>query len=195
MQREAHRLQVALTARTQLRAYLVSLGARERPPMPELVAESPGSAPFAGAVWVAGHWTWSSGQWQWTWDRGGWVDGTVSFGASGGADGAVMVDASQTTTVIDTSSSVIVNPGVSIGVGVPVDTRPVVVDHRTETRPVRDHREPVAPPVAQPPRNSPPTVRDHREPVAQPPRNPPRQPAVRDHRDEPKRESKVRDHR
>ncbi len=38
--------------------------APDSPPPPQV--ESPGPPPNAGAVWIAGHWTWSGGKFVWT---------------------------------------------------------------------------------------------------------------------------------
>ena len=80
-ERERLQLEIALRARTQLRGYLVGLGAFERPPMPALIAEAHGSAPFDGAVWLEGRWTWNNHAWVWV--HGGWND-PGRFGATGG---------------------------------------------------------------------------------------------------------------
>ncbi len=140
------RLQLALSARADLQAYLVSIGARERPPMPAPIAEVPGSAPFDGAVWVAGNWTWTGGEWIWT--AGGWAD-TARFHASGSVGGAVIsVGAAAASVNIDPPP--VTDPTITVTQDVPVSTN--VRDHRTTTEPqVRDHRT-----------SSTPEVRDHR---------------------------------
>jgi len=159
---EQRRLELAMTARTELRAYLVSIGARERPPMPALVAENPGTAPFSGAEWIAGHWTWTGTAW--SWNAGGWRDASVSFGAAGGGEVVVgspavietpvvvpvIIDALSSTMSSSSSTTTSVSGGIR--------------DHRTVT---------VTPPRTQ----STPTVRDHREPA-----KPTTDPKVRDHR-------------
>ncbi len=80
---EQRRMTSALAARGEVRAYLVALGARERPAMPDPIDEPRGSAPFIGATWLDGHWTWSGEAWEWT--KGGWDD-PRTFGPSGGPD-------------------------------------------------------------------------------------------------------------
>jgi len=67
---DAQRTVAALQIRGRVRAQLATLGAVERPPMPEAIAETQGDAPFPGAVWSAGRWTWDGARW--TWIRGGW---------------------------------------------------------------------------------------------------------------------------
>jgi hypothetical protein len=62
----------ALSARDHLRAQLLALGAKQRPPMPAPQPEEPGTAPFEGAQWTAGYWEWQSGEW--SWHDGGWTD-------------------------------------------------------------------------------------------------------------------------
>jgi hypothetical protein len=63
----------ALQTRAELAAYLVSIGANARPPMPPPRAEEePDGVPFDGAVWLAGHWVWSGSEWQWI--AGAWAD-------------------------------------------------------------------------------------------------------------------------
>ena len=64
--------QAALRTRDNLRAQLLALGAKQRPPMPEPHPEDPGTAPFEGAQWTAGYWEWASGEW--SWEDGGWTD-------------------------------------------------------------------------------------------------------------------------
>lgn len=174
----ARRIELALEVRADLRAYLVSLGARERPPMPAPLPENPGPPPFAGAEWVAGAWRWTGGQW--IWEAGGWHDTTV-FGAAGSVGGAVSVGGGAVGGVISVGG----------GYDAPTFTEPVR-DHRTlptTTTTVRDHRSVTAEPSST-------TVRDHR-------RNEPASTTVRDHRkDKDKDEDKqtdsgprVRDHR
>jgi hypothetical protein len=137
----ATELDVVMRARIQMRAYLVAMGARERPPMPALIAENPGARPFDGASWIAGHWTWSGVEWGW--NPGGWTDRSVSFGASGGEQPVAPP------VVVETP--VVVGPPPTMTVSVPVPTI-VIHDHRTQ--PV--HRSP-------PPENkTKPIVHDHR---------------------------------
>ncbi len=163
----ARRIELALEVRADLTAYLVSLGARERPPMPAPRPEYPGNPPFAGAEWIAGAWRWTGGQW--IWEAGGWRDTTV-FGAAGSVGG-------------------VVGGAISIGTDYdpPVFQEPAGTTTTTTT--VRDHRSGTvtAPPQA-------PTVRDHRSETVT---TQPQTPTVRDHRSERQSESKptVRDHR
>jgi hypothetical protein len=63
---------IAMHVRGQLRDQLVAAGAVERTPKPEAIVESHGTAPFAGAVWMPGAWTWSGARWSWT--KGTWRD-------------------------------------------------------------------------------------------------------------------------
>src|SRR5690606_2301655 len=97
----ARRIRAALAVRVDLRAYLVALGARERPPMPAPIAEVPGTPPFPGAEWIAGQWRWTGGQW--IWEAGGWRDTTmfgeadssgavISVSTGGGGGGATYVE-------------------------------------------------------------------------------------------------------
>jgi len=79
---EQQRMTLALAARGEVRAYLVALGARERPAMPDPIEERHGGVPFVGAIWLDGHWTWSGDAWEWT--KGGWND-PRTFGPSGGS--------------------------------------------------------------------------------------------------------------
>jgi hypothetical protein len=57
----------------QLRAYLMSLGAVLRPPMPPRPPEDPGAQPYDDAIWIAGEWYWNG--LSWIWERGSWADG------------------------------------------------------------------------------------------------------------------------
>ena len=171
----ALRIQAALAVRVDLRAYLVALGARERPPMPPAVAEVQGTPPFSGAVWIAGQWRWTGGRW--IWEAGGWRD-TTMFGDAGSSGAVISVGGSA-------------GGSVSVGGSTYVDTVDTVIDT------VRDHRS--APAVS-----SQPAVRDHRSepaPAATPtPRDHRSEPAstssstVRDHRDDDSG-PRVRDHR
>ena len=153
--REAMMLELSMRARTQLRGYLVAIGARERPPMPPAPRENPGAAPFSGATWVAGRWSWSGSVW--VWSAGGWSDTSGGFGETGGdvAVQPVVVDAPVVEVpVVD--APVVTTTTTVIG--------PVVRDHRTVTVRQPEHHEPV--------------VRDHRS--SSPP--PSDKPKVRDHR-------------
>jgi hypothetical protein len=181
---EQRRIDGALRIRTQLTGYLVASGARIRPPRPEALAENPGSAPFPGARWTFGHWSWTNTQWLWT--AGGWSD-PDTFGATGGEvavtrpvyvpEPVVTVVAPPITIVRDAP----VRPGVTI-IGDHRNDAPVV--RTPSVRPgapvIRDHREPIRPAPA-------PVVRDQR-------RAPAPAPIVRDHRKEDNK-VKVRDHR
>jgi hypothetical protein len=168
--RQAISIDLAMRARIQMRAYLVAMGARERPPMPPLRAEVAGAAPFDGATWIAGRWTWTGVEWSWS--AGGWTDRSVTFGASGG-EAPVQGDA-PAVIVVETPPPVVVEtPVITTTVSIPVPTI-VVHDHRTpDPQPVRDHRT-----VSAPPSHSTQSVRDHRS--SSPPAND--KPKVRDHR-------------
>ena len=173
--RQALQLDLAIHARGELRAYLVAIGARERPPMPQLRPENPGAAPFDGAAWVAGYWSWSGTEWMWV--GGGWKDTSGGFGATGG-DTMVAAPAVIDTPVETVSTTTVVvepPPPTTIYVEPPRGT--VVIT------PVRDHRHEAPPPVRD--HRNEPTVRDHRT-------HPAPAPAVRDHRDD---KPVVRDHR
>lgn len=112
--------------------YLVSLGARLRPPMPAPLDEDPGAPPFSGASWIAGVWIWSGVEWQW--QAGGWNDPTV-FGSDPVDNGVTVVTTSNTSTT--TTSTTTTSSG-----GSWVDR-----DHRTDggsgtvilSQPGRDH--------------------------------------------------------
>lgn len=173
------RLELALSIRAELQASLVRIGARERPPMPALLAENQGSAPFDGAAWIAGYWQWAGGEWSWV--KGGWRD-TTTFGASGSVGGAIVtVNAAAANVVIDTRPTV--DGSISVQADVPATTNvrdhrtsgtsdgPVVRDHRTTSAPtVRDHRKD----------NDTPVVRDHRNKDED--KKTEAKPVVRDHR-------------
>jgi hypothetical protein len=167
----SRRLGVALATRASLRAYLVALGARERPPMPAPLLENPGTPPFSDAEWIAGTWRWTGGQW--IWQAGGWQDTTV-FGATGQSGGVI--------------------GGGSVGGSVEVGASwelPVSIGGSSSSAGVRDHRTGT-------PSSSPggPTVRDHRTGSSS---STPNGPTVRDHRTDssgsPSSEPAVRDHR
>lgn len=140
---EQRRLDMALGARTSLRARLVRLGAIARPPMPALIAENPGVAPFDGAVWIPGKWVWMNGRWNWS--AGGWSDPDV-FTAAGG-------DEYLEPPIDDSFIDDFIPVGVGVGVGVggrdatrdhrrPAVQRERLRDHRTHSRSqVRDHRD------------------------------------------------------
>jgi hypothetical protein len=61
-----------LLVRAALKDYLVSLGARLRPPRPAPLPEDPGTSPYDDGVWVSGEWTWTG--LEWSWSSGGWRD-------------------------------------------------------------------------------------------------------------------------
>ena len=180
---ERQRIQLALGARVELQAYLVSIGARQRPPMPAILVENPGPPPFDGAQWTTGRWQWNRAEWVWI--AGGWTDATV-FGTAGSSGTGIAI----TPVVIDTPA---IQVNVPTGGGISVDLG--VRDHRTSSQApatttsttsttsdgaVRDHRtntRPVVTPPPPPPSSSP-TVRDHRRT----PPAPAPEPTVRDHR-------------
>jgi hypothetical protein len=190
----ARRVELALGVRADLVAYLVARGARVRPAMPAPMAEDPGAAPFSGAVWIAGRWTWTGVEWQW--NAGGWRDST-RFGTAGGAGGVIGV--------VGGGGAVVIDAGADLTVPVPViDVTPAATGGPV----IRDHRTAVPPPPPPPPvRPAGPVVRDHRtaSPPAPPPPVQPAGPVVRDHRhkqsndnDKNKEKDKgptVRDHR
>jgi hypothetical protein len=64
--------QAALRARDHMRAQLLALGAKQRPPMPPPRPEEPGTPPSDDAQWTAGYWSWESGDW--AWHDGSWMD-------------------------------------------------------------------------------------------------------------------------
>jgi hypothetical protein len=184
----ARRVEAAFAVRADLRAYLVALGARERPPMPPPIAEAPGAAPFAGAVWVAGRWRWTGGQW--LWEAGGWRDTTI-FGAAGESDAVVTVGGNSSPTHVEPARDTRLDPVRDHRSAPATSGAPSVRDHRgepaTPSAPsVRDHR-------GEPATSSAPPVRDHRgEPATS------SAPPVRDHRKDDKQDDrgpKVRDHR
>ncbi|MEO8846882.1 MAG: hypothetical protein ABI591_05605 [Kofleriaceae bacterium] len=161
--RQALAIDLAMRARIEMRAYLVAMGARERPPMPELRTEIAGTAPFDGATWIAGHWTWTGVEWSWS--AGGWTDRSVTFGESGGE--APVQGEAPAMIVVETPPPVVVDaPVITTTVSMPTivvhDHRtvtappPPVRDHRTVSAPVRDHRS------SPPPSSDKPKVRDHR---------------------------------
>jgi hypothetical protein len=80
--------QIAMQARATIRARLLALGAKERPPMPAAKPETPGAPPQPGAEWEPGYWSWISGGWEW--HDGGWLfddDDYVVVGGGGNAGG------------------------------------------------------------------------------------------------------------
>lgn len=171
---ELQRVQVALNVRAGLRAYLVGIGARERPPMPALLVEAQGTAPFDGAVWIAGNWRWTSGQWVWT--AGGWQDSS-HFGDSGTVGGAVVsrpvvsvptgVSVSGTISTGTTGTTTTTSTGTATGstgatvsgstsTTIVVPTLPVTIDAGISIG------TPARKPATKPATGSGPTVRDHR---------------------------------
>jgi hypothetical protein len=153
----ARRIEVALSVRADLRAFLVALGARERPPMPAPLPEDPGAPPFTDAEWVAGVWRWTGGQWMW--EAGGWRD-TTMFGDAGSSGGPISIGGGS----------------ISIGGGSDAATHVEPVrDHRSQpASTVRDHRSEPATPEPKAP-----VVRDHRKDND---KNDESGPKVRDHR-------------
>lgn len=140
--------QLALRARAELRAFLIALGAKERPPRPPPIVEEPGTAPFAGARWSDGYWSWTGLAWEWT--AGGWSDPDL-FGDAGDA---LYADFDFGDDLGDDLGS--------------AGTR--VRDHRGRTRDarIRDHREPRIRDHREP------RIRDHRgsrEPIVRDHRN------------------------
>jgi hypothetical protein len=169
--------QAALHARSTLRAQLIALGAKERPPMPAPLPETPGTAPFANAEWTAGYWSWVSGGWEW--QTGGWSDPNV-FGDAGG-DLAVGYDGPAPTRSYQTGTR----------------------DHRRGER-IRDQRDDDAPrwePKRESRPSEPSRTRDHRdEPRDRWTPKEDKGAKVRDHRDDDKKDKdddkpRVRDHR
>jgi len=167
---EQVRVAAALSIRANLRAQLISYGARERPPMPALIVENPGTQPFDGAVWITGSWSWTAGQW--VWSAGGWQDQST-FGESGHAGGAVVTrtvtSTSSSSYSSSSSSSTTANGGVSVsiptsvgvsvgGVSVGAGVSGSGTASSSGGATVRDHR------TNQPPATNSggPTVRDHR---------------------------------
>ncbi len=151
-EREQRELRLALSVRAQLTGYLLTAGARLRPPRPEMIVEVAGSAPFDGARWEAGAWIWVAESWQWQWRKGGWTDAT-QFGSTGG-DVAVRARVPApapvtTTTATATATTTIESPTVVIPTGVTVEVpRGSITIDVAPSRPTR---------VKNPPR-----VRDHR---------------------------------
>ncbi|HEY4058660.1 MAG TPA: hypothetical protein VGM39_18735 [Kofleriaceae bacterium] len=129
-QQQQHAIEVAMNVRAALRARLLALGARERPDMPAPMQENHGGAPFDGAVWVAGSWTFSDASWSWSWKAGGWSDSSM-FGDSGSAGGDVRAPAYAepvyTQPVAVEEPAVETTPVVEAVVPTPVVVRPAVV--------------------------------------------------------------------
>ena len=162
--REAMMLEMSMRARTQLRGYLVAIGARERPPMPPAPPENPGAAPFSGATWVAGRWSWSGTVWEWS--AGGWTDTSGGFGATGGdvAVQPVVVEAPVVETVVE--APVVVAPVPTVTTTTVIVPTGVVRDHRTTITVTPAHHEHHEPVIRDHRTSSPPAekskVRDHR---------------------------------
>lgn len=158
--REERTLQVAFAVRTQLAGYLVTAGARLRPPRPAARIEIAGSAPFEGARWESGTWMWLEGTWQWR--QGGWVD-SVQFGAAGGESYVRAPDAVREVEVAPTTTQAAAEIDVSVPsrvtIGVPGVQGSISIG-ATRTAPrarstVRDHQRPE-------PKADAARVRDHR---------------------------------
>ncbi len=164
----------AMHARSRVRAYLVALGAKARPPKPGPKPEVPGDPPYDGAEWIAGDWEWEDAAWVWI--DGMWSD-PDSFDLGGGELGGE----------------------IGVGVGLGVGDR-VVRDHRDRTS-VRDHRTGKPETVLRDHRTGKPDriVRDHRDRLVRDHRDGARHDAplvIRDHRDGRRDDSPiVRDHR
>ena len=179
----AHQRELAMSVRGELRTYLVSLGARERPPMPSPRPETPGMAPFDDASWIAGRWVWGDGQW--SWETGGWHD-PGHFSQTGDGEAGAHVSAGVGIGFGSIDGSPGETPGGSSGGSTGSST--------AYDTGVRDHRSTFVAP-------STPTVRDHRDAPASPPQAPAPASTVRDHRSEssssrkPDDKPKVRDHR
>ena len=158
-EREQHSLQLALSVRTQLTGYLVSAGARMRPPRPELIVEVAGLAPFEGARWEPGTWVWMAATWQWQWRKGGWIDSTQFGDAGGEVTVRARVDAPVTTTTATTvttesrpsttvttetrpSTTVVAPAGITVEVPgtITIDVRPPSPAPKRKPSRVRDHR-------------------------------------------------------
>lgn len=158
-ERERAQVAIALRARTQLRGYLVGLGAVERPPMPALIVEARGTTPFDGAVWLEGHWTWSDAQWTWT--RGGWKD-PGRFGETGGGGEIAVVAPAPSPVVVVAPPAVVISappPPPSAGAVVVVTPAiPTIVISGHARVPAHPHRPPPPPPARKDP-----VVRDHRK--------------------------------
>jgi hypothetical protein len=168
----------ALQARAQVHAYLVALGAKERPPKPPPRPEVPGDPPYEGAEWIAGDWRWEDTEWIWI--DGLWSD-PESFGGGGvevgvGIGGDRVRDHRDRTNIRDHR-----------------DGKPETIlrDHRSD-RPeqvIRDHRDGKPEKVVRDHRDgkrhdAPLIMRDHRDGKRHDP------PVVRDHRDREPRESR-----
>jgi hypothetical protein len=141
--------QAALQARATLQAQLVGLGAKARPAMPPPKPEEPGTAPFDGAEWVAGYWSWEVGGevgGAWEWQDGGWHEPGMLWEAAGGVYNVSANDESHVRDHRrgrerdhrnDSSAGVldaIVGGRHDSPRGGSADDRPVVRDHRSEGR-------------------------------------------------------------
>jgi hypothetical protein len=124
--------------RTQVTGYLVAMGARQRPPRPELQIEERGTPPFPDATWIAGRWDWNEPRWAWTWVAGRWTDST-RFGNTGGD---VVVGGPVTPPVlVPSGGTTVVVPPVGIGVGVRIEPVRVRREPPPPRKPVREHRK------------------------------------------------------
>ena len=142
---QAARLEVdALQARVRVRAYLVALGAKERPPKPPPRPEVAGDPPYPGAEWAAGDWRWEDTEWIWidgSWSDPAWLE-------AGGDGGGI---------------------GLGLGAGAEV-VGSLVRDHRTQRDPIiRDHRAQQDPVIRDHRTQQDPIIRDHRERRSDPP--------------------------
>ncbi len=187
---ERERTERALRVRRTVIGELIAAGAHLRPPRPAPLPEHPGDAPFDGAIWTEGRWSWLSLQGRWEWTAGGWSD-PDRFGDAGSSGPAVVSravtveEAPPPTVTTTTTTTVVTSPPPPVVVAprpsVVIEVGPVVRDHRVPRprgRPapvVRDHHRSARPPRARPA----PVVRDHRS--ARSPRTRPA-PVVRDHR-------------
>ncbi|MDQ3369608.1 MAG: hypothetical protein M3680_29620, partial [Myxococcota bacterium] len=172
----AERLQVelrataALRARVALRTQLVAFGARARPPMPAVMLEQPGPAPFDGARWIAGTWGWTGTTWAWT--AGGWTDAD-RFGDAGGEVIVKTVDhappappappaISVGVPVAPTHTAGSVTTSIGGSVTVPTITVSPTITITPGVRVIRDRRSSPRGPTVRDQRKSRPRVRDHR---------------------------------
>ncbi|HEY5927398.1 MAG TPA: hypothetical protein VIV11_37195 [Kofleriaceae bacterium] len=117
--REDHReylREQPLVIRALLREYLISIGARVRPPRPAPQPENPGNPPYEDAEWISGEWRWTGIEW--LWERGTWRDAPV-----------VRDHRTTDSNVRDHRDEVSVRDHRS---------EPIVRDHRNDN--VRDHR-------------------------------------------------------
>lgn len=172
---QAARLEAdALQARAHLHAYLVALGAKERPARPAPRPEVAGDPPFPGAEWIAGDWRWEGTDWLWT--DGSWVDAAAYVAAEAISVGlAAVADRPTGERGVRDHRSRPVDPPLVIR------DQPIVRDHRTGPRDeppvVRDHRD-----HRESKHSDPPIVRDHRESKSGSSKRDDDKPQTRDHR-------------